>query len=275
MEKILDKIEESMTSIKEYSKDKPEIAIILGTGLGKLAEDIEDKVSIPYQKISNFPVSTVHGHSGNLVLGKIEGKKVIAMQGRFHFYEGYSMKEITFPVRVMKKLGANIIIISNAAGGMNRFFKRGDLMLIHDHINLMGSNPLIGLNEEKLGPRFPDMSQAYDLELIKLTQKVALEEGILMHKGIYAGLTGPMLETPAEYRYLIRMGADAVGMSTVPEVIVANHMGMRVLGISCITDLAIDGVVEKVQFGEILKAAATSEPIMTRIVRKVIRNIDY
>jgi len=274
MEKILDKIEESINSIQGYSKVKPEIAIILGTGLGELAEDIEDKVSIPYQKISNFPVSTVHGHSGNLVLGKIEGKKVVAMQGRFHLYEGYSMKEITFPVRVMKKLGANIIIISNAAGGMNRFFERGDLMLIHDHINLMGSNPLIGPNEEKLGPRFPDMSQAYDLELIKVTQKVALEEGILLHKGIYAGLTGPMLETPAEYRYLIKMGADAVGMSTVPEVIVANHMGMRVLGISCITDLAIDGVVEKVQFGEILKAAAKSEPIMTRIVRKVIRSIN-
>lgn len=275
MEKILAKIEKSIKSIQEYSKVKPEIAIILGTGLGELAEHIDDKVSIPYQKISNFPVSTVHGHSGNLVLGKIEGKKVVAMQGRFHFYEGYSMKDITFPVRVMKKLGANIIIISNAAGGMNRFLKRGDLMLIHDHINLMGSNPLIGPNEEKLGPRFPDMSQAYDLELIKLTQKVALEEGILLHKGIYAGLTGPMLETPAEYRYLIKMGADAVGMSTVPEVIVANHMGMRVLGISCITDLAIDGVVEKVQFGEILKAAAKSEPIMTRIIRKVIRNIDY
>jgi len=273
MENILARIESSTKSIEEYCNVKPEIAIILGTGLGKLADEIEDKVTIPYKNISDFPISTVHGHSGNLVLGKLEGKQIVAMQGRFHFYEGYSMKEITFPVRVMKQLGANIIIISNAAGGMNRFFKRGDLMLINDHINLMVDNPLIGPNYEELGPRFPDMSQAYDLELIELTERVSLEEGILMHKGIYAGLPGPMLETPAEYRFLIKIGADAVGMSTVPEVIVANHMGMRVLGISCITDLAIDGVVEKVKFQEILQAAAKSEPIMTRVVRKVIKNI--
>jgi purine-nucleoside phosphorylase len=273
MEKILDKIEESIQSIRKYSEIKPEVAIILGTGLGKLADQIEDKLSIPYKDITNFPISTVHGHSGNLVLGKLENKQIVAMQGRFHFYEGYSMKEVTFPVRVMRQLGAKIIIISNAAGGMNRFFRRGDLMLITDHINLMGDNPLIGPNDDELGPRFPDMSQAYDLELMKLTEKVALEEGILMHKGIYAGLTGPMLETPAEYRFLIKIGADAVGMSTIPEVIVANHMGMRVLGISCITDLAIEGIVEKVQFQEILQAAAKSEPIMSRVVRKVIKNI--
>lgn len=274
MNNIIQKIKESVKIIKGFSDIKPEIAIILGTGLGKLADNIENKVTIPYKKIKNFPVSTVHGHEGNLVLGLVEGKQVVAMQGRFHFYEGYSMKEVTFPVRVMKELGAEIIIISNAAGGMNRFFKRGDLMLINDHINLIGDNPLIGPNDEKLGPRFPDMSQAYDLDLIKLTNKISLEEGVTLHNGIYAGLPGPMLETPAEYRFLIRIGADAVGMSTIPEVIVANHMGMKVLGISCITDLAIDGVVEKVQFGEILKAAAQSEPIMTRIVRKVIRNID-
>jgi len=274
MEKMLERISESIQSIQGYCKIKPKIAIILGTGLGELAEGIEKRVTIPYHKINNFPVSTVHGHSGNLVLGEIESCEVVAMQGRFHFYEGYSMKEITFPVRVMKELGAKIIIISNAAGGMNRFFKRGDLMLIQDHINLMGDNPLIGSNDEKLGPRFPDMSRAYDQELIKLTESIALEEGVRLHKGVYAGLTGPMLETPAEYRFLIQIGADAVGMSTVPEVIVANHMGMRVLGISCITDLAIDGVVEKVNFNEILKAAAQSEPIMTRIVRKVIKNID-
>ena len=274
MERILEKIEESIKSIKKYCETKPKIAIILGTGLGGLAEDIQESVIIPYNKIKNFPVSTVHGHSGNLVMGQLEGKHVVAMQGRFHYYEGYDMKEITFPVRIMKELGAEIIIISNAAGGMNRFFNRGDLMLIADHINLMGDNPLIGPNEEKLGPRFPDMSQAYDRELIKIAESVALEEGIKLHKGIYVALNGPMLETPAEYRFLIKMGADAVGMSTVPEVIAANHMGMRVLGISCITDLAIDGVVEKVHFKEILKAAAQSEPIMTQIVRKVIKNID-
>jgi len=274
MEKMLERISESIQSIRGYCEIEPKIAIILGTGLGELVESIENSVIIPYHKIKNFPVSTVHGHSGNLVLGEIESRQVVAMQGRFHFYEGYSMKEITFPVRVMKELGAEIIIISNAAGGMNRFFERGDLMLIQDHINLMGDNPLIGSNDEKLGPRFPDMSRAYDQELIKLAESIALEEGVRLHKGIYAGLTGPMLETPAEYRFLIKIGVDAVGMSTVPEVIVANHMGMRVLGISCITDLAIDGVVEKVHFNEILKAAAQSEPIMTRIIRKVIKNID-
>ena len=274
MSNILEKITESNKTIREYSDIVPDIAIILGTGLGALADEIENRVVIPYEKIRYFPISTVHGHSGNLVMGKLEGKPVIAMQGRFHFYEGYNMAEIAFPVRVMKRLGAKTIIISNAAGGMNRNFQRGDLMLISDHINLMGVNPLIGPNEEKLGPRFPDMSQAYDQKLISLAETIALEDGIKLHKGIYVGLTGPMLETPAEYRMLIKMGADAVGMSTVPEVIVANHMGMRVLGISCITDLAIEGVVERVHFQEILDAATRSEPIMTHLVKKVIKNID-
>lgn len=274
MENIMEKINESIASIRKYCQTKPEIAIILGTGLGRLAEDIEESTFIPYNKINNFPVSTVPGHSGNLVLGKLEGKPVVAMQGRFHYYEGYSMQEVVFPVRVMKKLGSDLIIISNAAGGMNRFFQRGDLMLIYDHINLMGDNPLMGINEEELGPRFPDMSEAYDRELISLAEKVALEEGIKLHKGIYAGLSGPMLETPAEYRMLIKIGADAVGMSTVPEVIAANHMGMRVLGISCITDLAIDGVVEKIHFQEILNAATKSELLLSQIVKKVIKNID-
>ena len=273
MGEIIKNIKESIKSIREYTHIKPNIAIILGTGLGRLAEDIDESVIIPYEKIKNFPISTVYGHSGNLVMGKLEGKWIVAMQGRFHYYEGYTMQEITFPVRVMKELGTNVIIISNAAGGMNRSFQRGDLMLIYDHINLMGDNPLIGPNDEKIGPRFPDMSEAYDKKLISLTEKIALEEGIKLHKGVYAGLTGPMLETPAEYRMLIKIGADAVGMSTIPEVIVANHMGMRVLGISCITDLAIDGVVEKVHFQEILNAAAQSEPLMTQIVKKVIKNI--
>lgn len=273
MSNILEKIAESNKTIREYSDIIPDIAIILGTGLGALADEIENSVVMPYEKIKHFPISTVHGHSGNLVMGKLEGKPVIAMQGRFHFYEGYSMAEITFPIRVMKGLGAKTIIISNAAGGMNHNFQRGDLMLISDHINLMGVNPLIGPNEEKLGPRFPDMSQAYDQKLISLAETIALEDGIKLHKGTYAGLIGPMLETPAEYRMLIKMGADAVGMSTIPEVIVANHMGMRVLGISCITDLAIEGIVEKVHFQEILDAATRSEPIMTHLVKKVIKNI--
>ncbi len=274
MEDLNAKVTESVEFINQKSKIKPEIAIILGTGLGRLAEDIEEKEIIPYSEIPNFPVSTVQSHSGNLVLGKLGNKEVVAMQGRFHYYEGYSLKEVTFPVRVMKKLGADIIIISNAAGGMNRFFKRGGLMLITDHLNLFGDNPLIGPNDEELGPRFPDMSEAYSQKLIKLAKKVALKEKIRLQEGVYAGLTGPTLETSAEYRFLISIGADAVGMSTVPEVIVANHMGMKVLGISCITDLAIDGVIVKTSVEEILKAASNAEPIMTKLIKKVIEKID-
>ena len=274
MEDLKAKVIESVEFINQKSKIKPKIAIILGTGLGRLAEDIKEKEIIPYSDIPNFPVSTVQSHSGNLVLGKLGNKEVVAMQGRFHYYEGYNLKEVTFPVRVMKKLGADIIIISNAAGGMNRFFKRGDLMLIIDHINLFGDNPLIGSNDEELGPRFPDMSEAYSQNLIELAKKVALKEKIRLQEGVYAGLTGPTLETPAEYRFLISIGADAVGMSTVPEVIAANHMGMKVLGISCITDLAIDGVIVKTSVEEILKAASDAEPIMTKLIKKVIEKID-
>ncbi len=274
MEDLKAKVTESVEFINQKSKIKPEIAIILGTGLGRLAEDIEEKEIIPYSEIPNFPVSTVKSHSGNLVLGKLGNKEVVAMQGRFHYYEGYSLKEVTFPVRVMKNLGADLIIISNAAGGMNRFFKRGDLMLITDHVNLFGDNPLIGPNDEELGPRFPDMSEAYSQKLIELVKKVALKEKIRLQEGVYAGLTGPTLETSAEYRFLISIGADAVGMSTVPEVIVANHMGMKVLGISCITDLAIDGVIVKTSVEEILKAASDAEPIMTKLIKKVIEKID-
>ncbi|MBA7577229.1 purine-nucleoside phosphorylase [Candidatus Atribacteria bacterium 1244-E10-H5-B2] len=274
MEDLKAKVTESVEFINQKSKIKPEIAIILGTGLGRLAEDIEEKEIISYSEIPNFPLSTVQSHSGNLVLGKLGNKEVVAMQGRFHYYEGYSLKEVTFPVRVMKKLGADIIIISNAAGGINRFFKRGDLMLITDHINLFGDNPLIGPNDEELGPRFPDMSEAYSQKLIELVKKIALKEKIRLQQGVYAGLTGPTLETSAEYRFLISIGADAVGMSTVPEVIVANHMGMKVLGISCITDLAIDGVIVKTSVEEILKAASDAEPIMTKLIKKVIEKID-
>ena len=274
MEDLKAKVTESVEFINQKSKIKPKIAIILGTGLGRLAEDIEEKEIIPYSEIPNFPVSTVQSHSGNLVLGKLGNKEVVAMQGRFHYYEGYNLKEVTFPVRVIKKLGADTIIISNAAGGMNRFFERGDLMLITDHINLFGDNPLIGPNDEELGPRFPDMSEAYSQKLIELAKKVALKEKIRLREGVYAGLTGPTLETPAEYRFLISIGADAVGMSTVPEVIVANHMGMKVLGISCITDLAIDGVIVKTSVEEILKAASDAEPIMNKLIKKVIKKID-
>jgi len=274
VEDLKAKVTESVEFINQKNKIKPKIAIILGTGLGRLAEDIEEKEIISYSEIPNFPISTVQSHDGNLILGKLGNKEVVAMQGRFHYYEGYSLQEVTFPVRVMKKLGADTIIISNAAGGMNRFFKRGDLMLITDHINLFGDNPLIGPNDEELGPRFPDMSEAYSQNLIELARKVALKEKIRIQEGVYVGLIGPTLETPAEYRFLISIGADAVGMSTVPEVIVANHMGMKVLGISCITDLAIDGVIIKTSVEEILKIASDSEPIMTKLIKKVIKKID-
>lgn len=274
MKNLKAKVTESIEFINQKSNIIPKIAIILGTGLGRLAEDIEEKEIIPYSEIPNFPLSTVQSHGGNLILGKLGNKEVVAMQGRFHYYEGYCLQEVTFPVRVMRKLGADTIIISNAAGGMNRFFKRGDLMLITDHINLFGDNPLIGPNDEELGPRFPDMSEAYNQNLIELTKKVALKEKIRLQEGVYVGLIGPTLETPAEYRFLISIGADAVGMSTVPEVIVANHMGMKVLGISCITDLAIDGVIKKTSLEEILKTASDAEPIMTKLIKKVIKKID-
>ena len=268
------KVNESVEFILNRIKIKPGIAIILGTGLGGLVKEIKEKEIVPYSDIPHFPVSTVKGHYGNLVFGKLGSKNVVAMQGRFHYYEGYSLAEVTFPVRVMKILGANTIIISNAAGGMNRYFKRGDLMIINDHISLFYGNPLIGKNEEEFGPRFPDMSQAYNHHLIEIALKVSLEEKIKLHQGIYVGVTGPTLETPAEYRLLIAAGADAVGMSTVPEVIVANHMGMKVMGISCITDIAIDGIVKEIQLGEILKAASEAEPKMSRIVKKVVEEID-
>lgn len=270
---LMEKIIESVSFINSKISITPKIAIILGTGLGRLADDLQEKEIIPYNNIPHFPISTVKGHSGNLVFGKLKNKNVVAMQGRFHQYEGYSLDEVTFPIRVMKKLGSNIIIISNAAGGMNRFFKKGDLMIIHDHISLFVNNPLIGPNDEELGSRFPDMSQAYHRKLIDLAEEAGLEERIKLHQGIYVGVTGPTLETPAEYRFLISTGADAVGMSTIPEVIVANHMGMKVLGISCITDLAVDGVIKKTSLDEILKTASDAEPKMTKIVKKVVEKI--
>ncbi|HPU08181.1 MAG TPA: purine-nucleoside phosphorylase [Candidatus Atribacteria bacterium] len=273
MNDLAGKIEESYQFIKEKIDFVPQVGIILGTGLGALVDDIEIDRVIPYEEIPYFPISTVETHRGNLVLGHLEGKPVVVMQGRFHYYEGYDMKQITFPVRVMKKLGAEILLVSNAAGGMNRYMKRGDLMIIRDHINLLGDNPLRGPNDPELGPRFPDMSQAYDRELADLALQIALENGIYIHQGVYVALAGPNLETPAEYRFLITIGADAVGMSTVPEVIVARHSGMRVLGISWITDLAIDGVVEEVSFEDIVEAANSAEPKLTLITREVIKRL--
>jgi purine-nucleoside phosphorylase len=266
-------IEESARFIEERIRFAPSIGIILGTGLGALVDEIEIDRVIPYEEIPHFPVSTVETHKGNLVLGHIAGRPVVVMQGRFHYYEGYDLKQVTFPVRVMKRLGAQVLLVSNAAGGMNRNMKRGDLMLITDHINLLGDNPLRGPNDPELGPRFPDMSSVYDRELRELALQIALENGIYLHQGVYVALSGPNLETPAEYRFLITIGADAVGMSTVPEVIVAKHAGMRVFGISCITDLAIDGVVEPVSFEEIVNAAKEAEPKMTLIIKELVQRM--
>ena len=270
---LREKIEEARKFIQGKTKVKPGIGIILGTGLGALAKEIEVENVLPYEDIPHFVTSTIHGHEGNLILGKLMNKVIVAMQGRLHFYEGYSSEEITFPVRVMKKLGVNLLIESNAAGGMNPNFKAGDLMIITDHINLIGINPLIGPNDERLGPRFPDMCEPYDKKLIELTEKVALEEGIKIHRGVYVGVAGPNLETPAEYRFLRLIGADAVGMSTVPEVIAAKHSGLKVLGISCITDECIPDRLEPVDIRKILKIAKLSEPKMTRLVKKVLEEI--
>ena len=268
-----EKIAEAKKFIESRSKVKPKIGIIVGTGLGTLAKEIEIKAIVPYSDIPHFAVSTAPGHEGNLILGKLSGKMIIAMQGRFHLYEGYSLEEITFPIRIMKEMGVELLIESNVVGGMNPNFKAGDLMIITDHINLTGNNPLIGPNDERLGPRFPDMSEPYDKRLIELTKRIAIEEKIGIHKGVYVGLTGPNFETPAEYRFLRLIGADAVGMSTVCEVIVARHSGLRVLGMSCITDECIPDRLEPVNFRKLIQVAQKVEPNLTRLVKRLLREI--
>jgi len=274
MAELKEKIEKATNFVIEKVGDiKPEIGIILGTGLGPLADRIEERQIVSYSEIPFFPVPTVKWHTGQLVFGKIGGKKVVAMQGRFHYYEGWSEEEITLPIRIMKKLGATILIESNAAGGLNPQYIPGDLMIITDHINLMGRNPLIGPNDDTLGPRFPDMANVYDKELVKLTEEVAREEKIKIYKGVYAGVTGPNLETAAEYRFFRLIGADAIGMSTVPEVIVAIHSGLKVLGISCITDRCLPDALTPANIEEILKVAAAAEPVLTNLVAKIIEKI--
>jgi len=270
---LREKIAEAKKFIESRSKVKPKIGIIVGTGLGTLAKEIEIKAIVPYSDIPHFAVSTAPGHEGNLILGKLSGKMIMAMQGRFHLYEGYSLEEITFPIRIMKEMGVELLIESNVAGGMNPNFKAGDLMIVTDHINLTGNNPLIGPNDERLGPRFPDMSEPYDKKLIELTNRIAIEEKIGIHQGVYAGLTGPNFETPAEYRFLRLIGADAVGMSTVCEVIVARHSGLRVLGISCITDECIPDKLEPVNFRKLIQVAQKVEPNLARLVKRLLREI--
>ena len=266
---MLEKIQETATFLRSRIHTNPKTSIILGTGLGKLAEEITDKYEISYQDIPHFPVSTVEGHSGKLIFGKLGNKDIMAMQGRFHFYEGYSMKEVTFPIRVMRELGIQTLFVSNAAGGMNPDFEIGDLMIITDHINFFPEHPLRGKNIP-YGPRFPDMSEAYCKDLIQKADKIAEEKGIKVRHGIYIGTQGPTFETPAEYKMFHILGADAVGMSTVPEVIVANHCGIKVFGVSVITDLGVEGKIVEVSHEEVQKAADEAQPRMTTIMRELI-----
>ncbi|MCX7954903.1 MAG: purine-nucleoside phosphorylase [Bacteroidales bacterium] len=269
---MLEKIKQSTEFIKNRINTFPDVGIILGTGLGGLVKEIEIEHEFSYSEIPNFPISTVEGHVGKLIVGKLSGKNVIAMQGRFHYYEGYSMQEITLPIRVMKFLGIKYLIISNASGGVNPDFEIGDLMIITDHINLI-PNPLIGKNYEELGPRFPDMSDAYDKELIDKAEKIAKRLNIKVQKGVYVAVSGPTLETPAEYRYIRIIGGDAVGMSTVPEVIVARHMGLPCFAISIITDLGVPGKIVKVTHEDVQRVASQSEPKMTKIIKELISEL--
>lgn len=266
---MLQKIQETADFLKARMTTAPETAIILGTGLGSLVNEITDKYEIKYEKIPNFPLSTVEGHSGKLIFGKLGNKEIMAMQGRFHYYEGYSMKEVTFPVRVMRELGIKTLFVSNAAGGMNPDFVIGDLMIINDHINMFPEHPLRGKNIP-YGDRFPDMSKAYSPELIAMAKEIAAEKGIRVVEGVYLGTQGPTFETPAEYVMFHRMGGDAVGMSTVPEVIVARHCGIKVFGISVITDLGLEGIVVEVSHEEVQKAADEAQPRMTTIFREIV-----
>jgi len=273
MENLVAKIAEAANFIKEKTEISPEVGIILGTGLGGLVREIDKESVISYEEIPHFPVSTVESHAGQLIFGKIGTRRVMAMQGRFHYYEGYSMQQITFPVRVMKHLAAETLLVSNACGGMNPLYVPGDIMIISDHINLFGDNPLIGLNEESLGPRFPDISEPYTNELIQLAERIALEENIRIQKGVYVAVAGPCLETRAEYRFLRAIGADVVGMSTIPEVIVAVHSSMRVLGLSVVTDACLPDALKPVDIREILKVAAEAEPKLTLLMKRVVERL--
>lgn len=265
-----EKVQAASEFIKSRTDVSPETGIILGTGLDKLADKIRDSIVIPYEEIPNFPVSTLEAHPGNLVIGKIRDKKVVAMQGRFHCYEGYTSLQIAFPIRVMKFLGVRTLLESNAAGGLNPLFSRGDLVIITDHINLMGENPLTGPNDERFGVRFPDMSRVYDAGLVKTAEKISVEERIPVKKGVLAGLAGPSLETPAEYRFLRLIGADMVCMSTVPEVIAAAHLGLKVFGISVITDMCLPDALVPVSLEEIIKIANAAEPKLTKLIESII-----
>ncbi|QKJ31608.1 purine-nucleoside phosphorylase [Mucilaginibacter mali] len=271
---MLESIQHTAAYIKNRIGDfEPEVGIILGTGLGGLVNEITVEKQLMYSNIPDFPISTLEFHSGKLIFGTLAGKKVVAMQGRLHYYEGYNMQQITFPVRVMKMLGIKTLLVSNASGALNKTFKKGDLMVISDHINLQPHNPLVGRNEEELGPRFPDMSEPYRLELIDKALDIAAANNITCHKGVYVAVSGPNLETRAEYKFLRIIGGDAVGMSTVPEVIVANHMGLPVFAISVLTDEGFPDTLKPVSVEEIIKVAQDAEPNMTLILKELIAGL--
>ncbi len=270
---LRERVAEAAAAIRSRFATRPDAAIILGTGLGRLAHEIETVATIEYADIPGFPLSTVESHAGRLLCGRLGGRTVVAMQGRFHRYEGYTLQQVTFPVRVLRSLGAGTLMVSNACGGLDPAWSAGDLMLITDHINLLGDNPLIGPNDDELGPRFPDMSAAYDAALADLARAAAKREGIELREGVYVAVTGPTLETRAEYRMLRRLGADAVGMSTVPEVIVAVHAGMRVLGVSIITDECVPETLEPATLEKIVAVANRAEPKLTKLVRGVLESM--
>jgi len=270
---LFDEIRSAVDAVREITTVKPSVGIILGTGLGQLAESIEIEATLPYERIPGFPLSTVESHAGRLLLGRLGRRPVVAMQGRFHRYEGYSLNAVTFPVRVMQGLGAETLIVSNACGGMHPLWAPGDLVLLSDHINLLGDNPLIGSNDERLGPRFPDMSAPYDPELRALARSVARELGIVLREGVYVAVPGPNLETRAEYRMLRALGADVVGMSTVPEVIVAAHAGMRTIGLSIITDQCLPDALEPADINRIIDTARRAEPSLSRLISALVERL--
>jgi purine-nucleoside phosphorylase len=266
-------VNEAVGVVRDHWAGQPTVGLVLGTGLGALASEIEAEAVIPYGELPHVPHSTVESHKGQLVCGRLSGRSVVAMEGRFHLYEGYTPAQVTFPIRVLKELGCSVLIVSNAAGGMNPLFSKGDLVVIDDHINLMGVNPLIGPNDDRLGPRFPDMIAPYDRALQDLALRASLEANIVAHRGVYVGVVGPNLETRAEYRFLRAIGADVVGMSTVPEVIVAVHAGLRVLGFSIVTDLCLPDALEPARIEDILAVAREAEGKLRTIVRRVLESL--
>ncbi len=272
MLELYDQIQEAVATIRRHWSGVPRAGIILGTGLGGLVEEIQKEALLDYETIPHFPRSTAISHRGRLVCGSLDGVPIVAMEGRFHMYEGYSLKQITLPVRVMKALGAELLVVSNACGGMNPYFRCGDIMVIDDHINLMGDNPLIGINDDRLGPRFPDMSQPYDQRLIEKVLAIARRMDIVCHRGVFVAVAGPNLETRAEYRFLRGIGADAVGMSTVPEVIVAVHASMRVVGLSIVTDMCLPDALEPADVSKIIATANAAEPKLRTLIRELLRS---